>query len=26
LDRTKMSVEEFNAIVKKYGTIYKSFN
>jgi len=26
LDRTKMTVEEFNAIVKKYGTIYKSFN
>ena len=26
LDREKMSLEEFNAIVRKYGTVYKSFD
>jgi len=26
LDRTKMTLEEFNAIVEKYGTVYKTFD
>ena len=26
LDREKMSLEEFNSIVRKYGTVYKSFD
>jgi mannose-6-phosphate isomerase-like protein (cupin superfamily) len=26
LDRSKMTVEEFNEIVMKYGTVYKTFN
>ena len=26
LDRTKMTIEEFNAIVEKYGTVYKTFD
>ena len=26
LDRSKMTVEEFNTIVEKYGTIYKTFD
>jgi hypothetical protein len=26
LDRTNMTVEEFNAIVEQYGTVYKTFN
>jgi len=26
LDRTKMTLEEFNAVVEKYGTVYKTFD
>ena len=26
LDRTEMTLEEFNAIVEKYGTVYKTFD
>ena len=26
LDRSKMSIEEFNAMVEKYGTVYKTFD
>ena len=26
LDRTKMTLEDFNAIVEKYGTVYKTFD
>jgi mannose-6-phosphate isomerase-like protein (cupin superfamily) len=26
LDRTRMTVEEFNTIVEKYGSIYKTFD
>jgi rhodanese-related sulfurtransferase/uncharacterized RmlC-like cupin family protein len=26
LDRTKMTIDEFNAIVEKYGTVYKTFD
>ena len=26
LDRTKMTIEDFNAIVEKYGTVYKTFD
>lgn len=26
LDRTKMTVEEFNAVVEKYGTVYETFD
>ena len=26
LDRTKMTVEEFNKVVKQYGTVYKTFD
>ena len=26
LDRTKMTIAEFNAIVGKYGTVYKTFD
>ena len=26
LDRTKMSVEEFNEVVQQYGTVYKTFD
>lgn len=26
LDRTKMTIDEFNAIVGKYGTVYKTFD
>lgn len=26
LDRTKMTIAEFNAVVEKYGTVYKSFD
>ena len=26
LDRTKMTLEQFNAIVEKYGTVYKTFD
>jgi len=26
LDRAKMTLEEFNAIVEKYGTVYKTFD
>jgi len=26
LDRNKMTIEEFNAIVKKHGTVYKTFD
>ena len=26
LDRTKMTIAEFNAIVEKYGTVYKTFD
>ena len=26
LDRTKMTIDEFNAIVEEYGTVYKTFD